>query len=105
MSIVRKRRPSHPGRLLKQYYMDPRGITISALAEATHLTRKHISSIVNGRASITAETATRIAVVLGTTPNLWLNLQNAMDLHDAAERLSEEPLEMIPSPIAASVHA
>jgi addiction module HigA family antidote len=93
MSIVRKRRPGDPGRLLKQYYMDPHGITISKLAEATRLSRKHVSAIVNARAAITAETATRLAAALGTTPQLWLNLQNAVDLYDAGLKLAKEPID------------
>jgi len=46
-----------------------------------------MSAIINGRASITAETAARIATVLGTTAQYWLNLQNAVDLYDAHARL------------------
>jgi addiction module HigA family antidote len=48
-----------------------------------------MSAIVNGRASITAETAARMAAVLGTTAQYWLNLQNAVDLYDAEQRLAE----------------
>jgi plasmid maintenance system antidote protein VapI len=46
-----------------------------------------MSAIVNERAGVTAETAARIALVLGTTAQYWLNLQNAVDLYDASTRL------------------
>ncbi len=46
----------------------------------------------NGRASITADMATRLAAALETTPQFWLNLQNAVDLHDAAEELAADPV-------------
>jgi len=46
-----------------------------------------MSAIVNERAGITAETAARIALVLGTTAQYWLNLQNAVDLYDANAKL------------------
>lgn len=109
MSIIRRRRPSDPGRLLKLYYLDSRGITISALAQSTRMSRKHISSIVNGHAPITADMATRLAAALGTTAQFWLNLQNAVDLYDAAEELSADPIELIRSqaqPLAmAEAHA
>lgn len=95
MSIIRRRRPSDPGRLLKQYYLDSQGITILALAERTRVSRKHISSIVNGRAPISADMATRFAAALGTTAQFWLNLQNAVDLYDAAEKISSEPIELL----------
>lgn len=53
------------------------------------VSRKHMSAIVNGRAAITADTATRMAVVLGTTAQFWLNLQNAVDLFDPRQRMAE----------------
>ncbi|MEK7820816.1 MAG: HigA family addiction module antitoxin [Pseudomonadota bacterium] len=80
---IRKRCPTHPGVILKTYYLEPRKISVSAFAEATGLTRKHISYIVNGRAGVTAETAVRFAGVLGTSPEYWLNLQTAYDLYQA----------------------
>jgi len=64
-------------------------VSIARFAEAAGVTRKHMSAIVHGRASVTAETATRIAAALGTTAQYWLNLQNAVDLYDAQERLAE----------------
>ena len=47
-----------------------------------------MSGIVHGRVAITAEMAARIAAALGTTAQYWLNLQNAVDLYDAEERLA-----------------
>ena len=87
MQGERKRRPTPPGRVLAELYLEPRGVSIAKFAEAAGVSRKHISAIVNGRASITAETATRIATTLGTTAQYWLNLQNALDLYDAKSRL------------------
>ena len=84
----RTRRPSLPGEILFELYLAPHDISISKFARAVGVSRKHMSAIVNGRSSITADTATRMAAVLGTTPQYWLNLQNALDLHDAEERLA-----------------
>jgi len=57
-----------------------------------------MSAIVNGHAAITAEMAARMAAVLGTTAQYWLNLQNAVDLYDAQERLatSENRPQLMP---------
>jgi len=82
-----KRRPTSPGEILSELYLRPRKISIVRFAEAAGLTRKHMSAIVNGRAAITAESASRIAFVLGTTPQFWLNLQNAVDLYEVAKSL------------------
>lgn len=90
-TYVRRRRPREPGYLLAEYYLKPKGISQTALAEATGLTRKHISSIVHGRAAITPETAVRLGDVLGTSPEFWLNLQTAVALWDAREALRDDP--------------
>ena len=82
-----RRRPTHPGTILRNHYLAPRGLTVSELARASGLTRKHVSNIVNGSAPISPESALRIAKVLGTTPQLWLNLQARVDLYDARVKL------------------
>ena len=83
----RTRRPSLPGEILAELYLAPHEVSIAKFAEVCGVTRKHMSAIVNGHAAITAEMAARIAAALGTTPQYWLNLQNAIDLYDAEERL------------------
>ena len=77
MGSQRTRRPSLPGEILAELYLAPHEISIARFAEACGVTRKHMSAIVNGHAAITAEMATRMAAVLGTTAQYWLNLQNA----------------------------
>jgi len=89
MRCERKRRPTPPGEVLAELYLKPHNISIAKFAEAAGVTRKHMSAIVNGRAAITADTATRIATVLGTSAQYWLNMQNAVDLFDAGSRLKE----------------
>jgi addiction module HigA family antidote len=85
----RSRRPSLPGEILSELYLAPYEISIAAFAEACGVSRKHMSGIVNGHVAITAEMAARIATVLGTTAQYWLNLQNAVDLYDAELRLAD----------------
>lgn len=82
---VRKRRPTSPGLLLKKFYMEPRNITIIDLANAAGVSRKHMSQVVNGHSRIEPSLAYRIAAILGTSPQLWLNAQNAVDLWDVAQ--------------------
>lgn len=88
MFFKRNRRPTTPGEILRQLYLDPHEISIPRFAEAVGVTRKHMSNVVNGHAAITAELATRIADALGTTPEYWLNLQNAVDLYDARQAVA-----------------
>lgn len=85
----RNRRPTTPGEILKEHYLEPRGVSIAKFAEAVGCSRKHMSAIVGGKARIEAKMAARIATVLGTTPELWLNLQNAVDVYDARQELKD----------------
>ena len=68
-TITRTRRPSAPGEILAEIYLDPRGLSVTELAAAAGLSRKHVSNIIHGRASITAETAVRLGRVFGPVPD------------------------------------
>ena len=89
MTEARKRRPSWPGEILAELYLAPHEISIAKFAQAVSVSRKHMSAIVNGRAAITAGTAIKMALVVGTTAQFRLNMQNAVDLYDARQRLAE----------------
>ena len=72
--------PAHPGEILRELYLEPLGLAITVAAEALGVTRKHISSIVNGRAPVSPEMALRLAQAFATEPEFWLNLQAQHDL-------------------------
>ena len=82
----RDRGPSNLGGVLKRTYLDELNITISEFVSAIGVSCKAIFAIVNKRKSITPEMAMRLAAALGTTPRLWLNLQNNYDLWQTAHR-------------------
>jgi addiction module HigA family antidote len=86
---ARKRPPVHPGRILKEHYLVPLDLTIVDLADRLGITRKTLSAIINGRASVTTETALRLSRAFDTTPDLWLNLQQAYDLFQSAKAKSD----------------
>ena len=67
--------PMHPGELLKEMYLDPMGLSVNKLAERMHVTATRINDVVRGKRGITADTALRLGKVLGTSAQLWLNLQ------------------------------
>jgi antitoxin HigA-1 len=72
--------PAHPGEILKEMYMTPLGVTVTKVADALGVTRKHVSAIVNGRVPVTPDMAVRLAGVFGTEPEIWVNLQAQYDL-------------------------
>ena len=92
-TITRRRRPSPPGSILAELYLKPRGLTVTALAAAAGLSRKHVSDIIHGRAGITAEVAVRLGRVFGTSAGLWLGLQSDVDLWDAEAVLPPEAVQ------------
>jgi len=69
--------------------MKPLGISINRLGRDLRVPVTRVSEIVNGRRSITADTALRLARYFGTTPEFWMSLQAAYDL-DAAQRASAD---------------
>ena len=83
--MSRPKRPAHPGRILKQEFMEPAGISAYRLAEAAGLSQTLIGGILHGKRGITAETALRLERVLGVSARTWLNLQSLYDLEMAQE--------------------
>ena len=77
----------HPGEILLEDFLKPHGLTPSAFAERIGLPPNRITSIVNGRRSITPETAILLAEAFGTSVELWLNLQSHHDLLVARDKV------------------
>lgn len=77
----------HPGEILREDLMRPLELSINRLARNLRVPVTRMSEIVNGRRSITADTALRLARYFSMTPQFWLNLQGAYDL-DVATRVS-----------------
>jgi antitoxin HigA-1 len=76
-----RRRSVHPGEILRAEFLVPYKLSARALAERLGVPHNRVSSIVAGRREITPDTALRLAKAFGTTPEFWLNLQQAHDLH------------------------
>ena len=79
--------PVHPGEILLHDFLEPLGLSQSALAEALDVTPMRVSQIVRGQRAITADTALRLARYFGTRPGWWLDLQTHFDLETAGDEL------------------
>jgi antitoxin HigA-1 len=103
MTRYRERTPIHPGEVLAEDVLGELGISAKQLAEALDVPANRISEIVRGRRGITADTALRLARWLGTTPEFWLDLQQAYDLEVAEQttgadiRQTVAPRETVPA--------
>jgi addiction module HigA family antidote len=82
MTQRRKLPPIHPGELLKDELQEI-NVSLNELARALRVPMNRISAIVNRKRAVTVDTAMRLARYFGTSPQYWLNLQNAYDLETA----------------------
>ncbi|MCZ0869566.1 HigA family addiction module antitoxin [Dasania phycosphaerae] len=86
--------PPHPGVIIKELCLEPLGLTITDAAEALGVSRKTLSSIINGKAGISPEMAVRLSIAFNTSSESWLNQQTQYDLWLA--ELSRKDLNVTP---------
>jgi len=84
--MIKKRKPVHPGEVLKEDIIKPLGLTVTEAAHDLGVSRKHLSQILNGHKSITPDIALRIAKATKTTAESWLNMQMKLDLWYADQK-------------------
>jgi addiction module HigA family antidote len=72
--------PIHPGEILREEFMKPRGLSQNALARALNVPPRRINEIVLEKRGITADTALRLARYFGTSAEMWTGLQADYDL-------------------------
>jgi len=84
------RDPSHPGKFLADE-LEALTMTVPELAQSLHVPANRIYQILKGQRAMTADTALRLSQWLGTSAELWLNLQKLYELR-LADRLSGEKI-------------
>ena len=89
--MAKKLKPMHPGEVLREEFLVPLKMSAGALAKACGLPRTRIERIASEQTGITADTALRLGKALGTTAQLWLNLQNDYDVQIAKRDLGKNP--------------
>lgn len=82
---MRMHSPPHPGEILKSLCLEPLGLSVTDAAQALGVSRKTLSSILNGRAGISPEMAVRLSIAFDTTAESWLNQQTQFDLWHAEQ--------------------
>ena len=78
-----KRPPTHPGEMLLEEFLKPLGISQSAFAERLGISFPRLNEIIRGKRGVNADTALRLARVLGMSADFWLGLQQDWDLWHA----------------------
>jgi antitoxin HigA-1 len=99
--MAKKLKPVHPGEILREEFMAPLELSMNRVALDLRVPVTRIADIVNGRRSITADTALRLARYFKNTPSFWMNLQTRYDLEVAEDALAARvvrdvrPLEVV----------
>jgi len=83
MRMPKNRRPTSPGEIFLEDFLVPLEISQKEAAERLKISYPRMNEIVNGKRSVTPDTALRLAKFTGSEPEFWLNLQQAQDLWDA----------------------
>ncbi|MFN2301246.1 MAG: HigA family addiction module antitoxin [Gammaproteobacteria bacterium] len=83
---MRMHNPPHPGETIKELCLEPLGLTVTDAAKGLGVSRKTLSAIVNGRASVSPEMAVRLSIAFDTSSESWLNQQLQYDLWHAEQR-------------------
>src|SRR5215471_18260934 len=95
-AMIKKLAPMHPGEVLREEFLVPLKLSAGALARKMDVPRTRVERIAEGTTGITADTALRLSKALGTTPQLWLNLQNDYDLQMATRALGKKLAKIEP---------
>jgi addiction module HigA family antidote len=88
--MPKKLPPLHPGEILREEFLVPLHLSAGALAKAMGVPRTRVERIAAESSGITADTALRLSKALGTSPQLWLNLQNRYDMETAERAVGKE---------------
>ena len=81
--------PPHPGEIIKKLCLEPLGVSVTEAAEALGVSRKTLSSIINGKSGISPEMAVRLSIAFDTSSESWLNQQTQYDLWQAEQYRKE----------------
>ena len=92
--------PIHPGEILREEFMRPRGLSQNGLARALNVPPRRVNEIVLEKRGISADTALRLARYFGTSAEMWAGLQADYDLRLARYQKQKE-IERDVAPLAA----
>ena len=85
-----KRRPTHPGEMLREDFLPDYGLTVTALAQAIGISRQTVNELLRERRAVSPEMALRLSRLFGNSPEFWLNGQRAVDLWEADQAIQED---------------
>lgn len=102
-TTVMKRKPTHPGEMLREDFLADYGLSVSGLADAIGVSRQSVNELLRERRSVSPEMALRLARLFGNSPEFWLNAQRAVDLWEAAQAIQREVARITPLNVSSGV--
>jgi addiction module HigA family antidote len=85
-SVMLMHNPPHPGEVLRDLCLEPLGLSVTAAAKALGVSRKTLSTLLNGHAGVSPEMAIRLSIAFETSAESWLQQQLHYDLWQAEQR-------------------
>lgn len=85
-----KRKPTHPGEMLREDFMPDYGLTVAGLADSLAVSRQSINELLRERRALSPEMALRLGRLFNNSPEFWLNAQRTVDLWVASQALKKE---------------
>ncbi len=95
-----KRKPTHPGEMLREDFMPDYELSVSSLAEALGVSRQSINELLRERRALSPEMAVRLGRLFGNSAEFWLNAQRGVDLWKASQALKSEVARIQPIRVA-----
>lgn len=86
---IRMKNPPHPGQFVRTEIVEPLALSVTSAAAALGVTRVTLSSLLNGRASLSPEMALRIEKAFGISMDTLMRMQNSFDIVEARKRENE----------------
>ncbi|HNL92619.1 MAG TPA: HigA family addiction module antitoxin [Pseudomonadales bacterium] len=91
-----KRKPTHPGEMLREDFIPDYSLTVASLADALGVSRQSINELLRERRALSPEMAIRLGRLFNNSPEFWLNAQRAVDLWVAAQAIKKEVVRIRP---------
>ena len=88
--LTRTRKPIHPGAVLREDVLPALGLTQTELARRLGVSRLTVSELLHEKRAMSPDMAIRLARLLDTTPQSWLNMQQALDLWQLEQASADE---------------
>ncbi len=90
-----KRRPTHPGAILREDVLPALGMTQAEFAKRLGVSRLTVSELINEKRAVSPDMAMRLGRLLGNGPEIWLRMQQTLDLWELAKRRDYDKIQTL----------